>query len=79
MTETATFYVSRGRTVSSPEGNFGPGELVTIPAKDVERLKRLGFIQDERPILNVAVPGSNPAAIGPHNRSLNPQGPTYPR
>jgi hypothetical protein len=79
MTETKTLFVSRGHSVVTPDGvgligtSHGPGELVTLPADEADRLAVLGFLQDVPPILPVTVP--NPAAIGPQGGDV--QGPDY--
>jgi hypothetical protein len=81
MGETITLFVAAGHTVQVgewipgvPPERRGPGQTVSLPREEAERLRGLGFLQDTPP--TIAPPGPpNPAAIGPHSW----QGPSYDR
>jgi hypothetical protein len=38
-----SYVVAPGRTVTTDDGDKGPGETVTLPVKEGDRLQRLGF------------------------------------
>jgi len=63
MSHTQSLFVSRGRTVVIAGRAYVPGELAPIPADDVDRLRTLGFVSDQPPVLAPPT-GANPAAIG---------------
>lgn len=43
--------VAHGRTVKSPGGKYcGPGEIIELPAAEVEALTELGFLVDENAV-----------------------------
>ena len=73
-------YVSARHTVmaGTPQRQHGPGEMVTLAADEDARLAALGFLPDAPPVLPAAnaVPGLNPAGIGPHGGEAA-QGPRY--
>ncbi len=56
-------YVARGRTVIIGSVSYGPGESAPIAPDDVERLTKLGFVQDTAPVLT-ASHELNPAGVG---------------
>ena len=80
MSDTVTLFVAAGHTVAvgeppvaggSPERR-GPGETVTLPREEAERLRGLGFLQDTPPTIEPPRP-ANPAGIGGQSW----QGPDY--
>jgi len=65
MAETATMFVAARRTVmaGTPPCAHGPGEIVTLPAREAKRLAAAGFLQTTPPAIPPTV-GNNPASIG---------------
>ena len=43
--DTAEYVVAPGRTVTTDDGDKGPGDTVTLPTKEGEKLQRLGFLR----------------------------------
>ena len=42
---TTDYVVAPGRTVTTDDGDKGPGETVTLPTKEGEKLQKLGFFR----------------------------------
>lgn len=55
--ETADYVVAPGRTVTTDDGDKGPGETVTLPPKEGTKLQRLGFLRADDGSILVADEG----------------------
>jgi hypothetical protein len=74
----STLYVARGRTVQLGAASYSPGATLSLPPDEAARLVKLGFLQEDPPVLPVPETVPNPAAIGLQNPNIV-QGPAYRR